>query len=143
MRSILLALLVSGCATATQQTAESEIQQAEARLAEALTRQDVAAIDRLWSDDFVFVAPSGKVFNKQQRLAGMKPLDPGAVPALINRNDRVVVHVYRDCAVATVLSSWRAPNAATGDQYQATHVWMKEHGRWRMVAAQVAQLKQP
>jgi hypothetical protein len=54
-----------------------------------------------------------------------------------------VIRVYGDTAVATVLSTWRAAEAATGDQYQATHVWVKQQGRWRMVAAHVAQLKKP
>jgi len=143
MKSLMLALLAAGCMATTQQSAESEIMKAEAQLADAFTRQDVTKIDQLWSDDFVFTAPNGKVFTKQQRLAGMKPLPPDATPTLINRNDQVVVRVYGNSAVATVLSSWRAANAATGDQYQATHVWVKQGGRWRMVAAQVAQRKQP
>ena len=73
----------------------------------------------------------------------MKPLAPDATPTLINRNDQVTVHVYGDTAVATVLSTWKAADTATGDQYQATHVWVKRQGRWQMVAAQVAQLKKP
>jgi len=143
MKSLMLALLAAGCVATTQQNAESEIMNAEAQLADAFTRQDVTKIDQLWSDDFVFTAPNGKVFTKQQRLAGMKPLPADATPTLINHNDQVVVRVYGNSAVATVLSSWQAANAATGDQYQATHFWVKQGGRWRMVAAQVAQRKQP
>ena len=143
MRMLMLAILAVGCVTASSKNAESEIKEAEAQLADAFTRQDVSTIDGLWSDDFVFTAPNGKVFTKQQRLAGMKPLPPDATPTLINANDQVVVRIYGDTAVATVLSTWRAADAATGDQYQATHVWVKRQGRWRMVAAQVAQLKKP
>jgi ketosteroid isomerase-like protein len=143
MKSLMLALLAAGCVATTQQNAQSEIMKAEAQLADAFTRQDVTKIDQLWGDDFVFIAPNGKVFTKQQRLAGMKPLPADATPTLINRNDQVVVRVYGNSAVATVLSSWQAANAATGDQYQATHFWVKQGGRWRMVAAQVAQRKQP
>jgi ketosteroid isomerase-like protein len=143
MRTLMLALLAVGCVSASNQNAESEIRQAEAQLADAFTRQDVTKIDGLWSDDFVFTFPSGKVYTKQQRLAGMKPLAPDAKPTLINSNDQVTVRVYGDTAVATVLSTWKAADAATGDQYQATHVWVKRQGRWRMVAAQVAQLKKP
>jgi ketosteroid isomerase-like protein len=143
MRKLILALLAAGCVTASNQNADSEIKQAEAQLADAFTRQDVARISDLWSDDFVFTFPSGKVFTKQQRLAGMKPLPPDATATLINRNDQVVVRVYGNTAVATVLSTWKAADAATGDQYQATHVWVKRQGRWQMVAAQVAQLKKP
>ena len=143
MRRLMPALLLIGCVTASNPNAESEIKRAEAELADAFTRQDVTRIDALWSDDFVFTFPSGKVFTKQQRLAGMKPLPPDAIPTLINTNDQVVVRVYGDAAVATVLSTWKAADAATGDQYQATHVWVKRQGRWQMVAAQVAQLKKP
>jgi ketosteroid isomerase-like protein len=140
---LILTVLAVGCVTASNQNAETEIQLAEAQLADAFTRQDVTRIDGLWSDDFIFTAPTGKVFTKQQRLAGMKPLPPDATPTLINRNDQVVVRIYGDTAVATVLSTWKAADAATGDQYQATHVWVKRQVRWRMVAAQVAQVKKP
>jgi ketosteroid isomerase-like protein len=143
MRMLMLAILAVGCVSASNQNAEKEIQVAETQLADAFTRQDVARISDLWSDDFIFTFPSGKVYTKQQRLAGMKPLAPDATPTLINHNDQVTVHVYGDTAVATVLSTWKAADAATGDQYQATHVWVKRQGRWRMVAAQVAQLKKP
>ena len=143
MRKLILAVLAVGCVTAAHQNAESEIRQAEAQLADAFTRQDVTIIDALWSDDFIFTAPNGKVFTKQQRLSGMKPLPPDATPTLINRNDQVVVRIYGDSAVAMVLSTWQMANASTGDQYQATHVWVKKQGRWQMVAAQVAQLKRP
>ena len=141
MRLLMVAFLFAGCTTAIQRNGEPEIMQAEAQLADAFTRQDVARIDQLWSDDFVFTAPTGKIFTKQQRLTGMKPLAPDATPTLINRNDQVVVHVYGDAALATVLSNWQTSNASTGDQYQATHVWVRQHGRWRMVAAQVVQRK--
>ena len=140
---MMLALLTAACASTTRQAAEAEIAAAEAQLAEAFTRQDVAVIDRLWSDDFIFTFPSGKLSTKQQRLAGMKPLPADAKPSLINQNDNVVIHVYGDCAVATVLSTWRQSDASAGDQFQATHVWMRQGGRWRMVAAQVAQVKKP
>jgi len=119
---MMLALLFVGCSAVTQQNPEAAIRDAEAQLAQAFTRQDVATIDRLWSDDFVFTAPTGKVFTKQQRLAGMKPIPAGTEPTLINRNDAVVVHVYGDTAVATVLSSWLTAGAPVSDQFQATHV---------------------
>src|SRR6266480_1697590 len=87
MRSMMLTLLLVGCSAVTQQNPETAIRDAEAQLAEAFTRQDVATIDRLWSDDFVFTAPTGKVFTKQQRVVGMKPIPAGTEPTLINRND--------------------------------------------------------
>jgi len=143
VRWMMLAVLTAACVSTPHPAAEAEIATAEAQLAEAFTRQDVAAIDRLWSDDFIFTFPSGKVFTKQQRLAGMKPLPADAKPSLINKNDSIVIHVYGDCAVAAVLSSWRPADASTGDQYQATHVWIRQSGHWRLVAAQVAQIKKP
>jgi ketosteroid isomerase-like protein len=143
MKRMMLALLLAGCSAATQQSSEAAIREAEGRLADAFTRQDVNAIDGLWSDDFVFTAPNGNVFTKQQRLTGMKPIPAGTKPTLINRNDSVVVRVYGNAAVATVLSSWQMTGASVSDQYQATHVWVKQRGRWRMVAAQVSQIKRP
>jgi ketosteroid isomerase-like protein len=61
---------------------------------------------------------------------------------LINRNEEVKVQLYGSSAVVTVRSRWvdKAGKQQSGD-YQATHVWVKQQGRWQLVAAHVSQVK--
>jgi Domain of unknown function (DUF4440) len=127
-------------ATRSTQNLEREIIELERQLSEALARQDASVLDRLWSETLVFTFPNGHISNKAQRLAAQKPsLDPNQ---LSNRNEEVKVHLYGNSAVVTVRSRW-VDKAGTqqGDPYQATHVWVKQQGRWQLVAAHVSQVK--
>jgi ketosteroid isomerase-like protein len=125
----------------SQRGVERQLIELERQLSDALVKEDAAVLDRLWSPDLVFTFPNGKVSNKAERLAGQKP-SAGSSQST-NTNDQVNVHVYGDTAVVTVLSTWKGKANAQeyADQYQATHVWVRQLGRWQLVAAHVSQLK--
>ena len=128
-------------ATPSTRSVERQLIELERQLSDALVRQDAAVLDRLWSNDLVFTFPNGKVSNKAQRLAGQKP---SAQPSeSTNSNDQVKVYLYGNTAVVTVLSTWKgkAGTQEYSDQYQTTHVWVKQQGRWQLVAAHVSQVK--
>jgi len=118
---------------------KQEIANAENELTEALFKADKDVLDRLWSDEFVFTNPVGKVSRKAQRLAALKPGAHSTIES--NHSDKIEVYPYNDgAAVATILSTWRTKtgNEEVVEQYQATHFWIKEQGRWRLVAAHVS-----
>ena len=120
---------------------EALLVELERQLSEDLAKEDAAVLNRLWSDDLVFTSPNGHMTNKTQRLAGQKPSAQSA--QLANINDEVKVRVYGNTAVVTVLSTWKgkAGTQEFSDQYQATHVWVKQRGRWQLVAAHVTPVK--
>ena len=126
--------------TRSTQNVEGELIELERQLSLALARQDASVLDRLWSQDLVFTFPNGQVSNKARRLAAQKPsVDPNQ---LTNRNEEVKVHLYGNSAVVTVRSRWLDKSGTQqGDLYQATHVWVKQQGRWQLVAAHVSQVK--
>jgi ketosteroid isomerase-like protein len=120
--------------------AEQELIGMERDLSEALVHFDTAALDRIWSDDFIFTAPNGRITTKAQRIAGVKSSakSPDS-SANSSNNDEIKVHLFENTAVVTVHSTW---NSKTNEQeyreqYQATHVWVKQQGRWQLVAAHV------
>lgn len=124
---------------------EQRLIELEKELSAALVRQDAVVLNRLWSDSLVFTFPDGGVSNKAERLASQKPSaqPTQADSEMSNDNEVVKVHLYGNTAVVTVLSTWRggANNHAYSTQFQATHVWVKEKGRWQLVAAHVSQIK--
>ena len=127
-------------ASRSTQNVEGELVELERQLSLALARQDASVLDRLWGEDLVFTFPNGQVSNKARRLAAQKP----SVDAnqLTNRNEEVKVHLYGNSAVVTVRSRWLDKEGTQqGDPYQATHVWVKQQGRWQLVAAHVSQVK--
>ena len=130
-------------AALSKRSVEAQLIELERQLSEALVREDAAVLDRLWSNDLVFTFPNGKVSNKAQRLAGQKPVAQASQSESRNTNDEVKVFLYGSTAVVTVLSTWsgKENNQAYSSQFQATHVWAKQEGRWQLVAAHVSPLK--
>jgi ketosteroid isomerase-like protein len=143
--ALLLVILVAAPAVAqsskSRQKVERELIALERQLSEALARQDASVLDRLWSETLVFTFPNGQISNKAQRLAAQKPAADSN--QLTNRNEEVKVYLYGNSAVVTVRSRWldQAGTKQLGDPYQATHVWVKQNGRWQLVAAHVSQVK--
>ena len=119
---------------------ESQLVELERQLSDALVKQDAVTLDRLWSRDLVFTFPSGTMSDKSKRIAAQKPSEASAVST--NINDLVKVYMYGKTAVVTVLSTWKgkAGTQEYSEQYQATHVWAKQQGRWQLVAAHVSQV---
>jgi hypothetical protein len=149
--SILLAMVAATAALAqseskaapSKQSAEVQLIELERQMSAALVKEDAAVLDRLWSNDLIFTFPNGKVSNKAQRLASQKPAAPSSQSESVTTNDEVKVYLYGNTAVVTVLSTWsgKENNQAYSSQFQATHVWAKQQGRWQLVAAHVSPVK--
>ncbi len=105
-------------------------------LAAALARNDVAALDRLHSDDFTLVNLSGAVISKAQRLA---PIKSGDLKYESFSYDEVNnIRRYGNMAVATARGTWKAQvSGQTHDQQaRVTFTLVKTQGHWRVIAAQ-------
>ena len=89
------ALLASG-QTNQNRRIEEEIRRLNAQEVEALMRNDVKMLGRIWSDDFVVTNPFNKFVNKQQVL-GMIESGNLAISSL----DRQIeyVRVYEDAVI--------------------------------------------
>jgi len=149
---IVLLTVVTACPVLAQtgrkamplgRSTERQLIELERQLSDALVREDARVLDRLWSNDLVFTFPNGKVSNKAQRLAGQKPAAQPLQSESKTINDEAKVYLYGNAAVVTVLSTWsgKENNEAYSSQFQATHVWVKQEGRWQLVAAHVSPLK--
>jgi ketosteroid isomerase-like protein len=155
MKHLLLSVLLTIVAAAStlaqseskaapaKRSVEGQLTELERQLSAALVREDAAVLDRLWSNDLIFTFPNGKVSNKAQRLAGQKPAAQPSQSESETSNDEVKVYLYGHTAVVTVLSTWsgKENNNAYSSQFQATHVWAKQQGRWQLVAAHVSPVK--
>jgi ketosteroid isomerase-like protein len=128
--------LAAGAAAASG--AEQELRAAEVQLATALSSVDVKQLSRLWADDFVSTMADGHVISGNNRLAALRAKKPESGTLLISSNAAVDVRAYGDWAVVLVTSSWLAAGKQVGAPYQATHVWAKREGRWRLVAAHIS-----
>lgn len=139
---ILTAAPVSVAATSESHSrANRQLLDAEAQLAAALISSDVERLSRIWAEDFVSTLADGHVVSRASRLASLRAQPPDAANKITSSNDRIEIQAYGHWAIVLVTSSWRVDGTTVGDPYQATHVWGKRNGVWRLVAAHISPVK--
>ena len=121
-------------------SSEREVREAIEKYKTALLRRDVAALEKIWADDYVFVNASGEVLTKQQRLANIK----SGATALdsINEDENLAVRVYQNSAVTTnrVTIKGQYSGQSVSGQYRSTMVWVKSSAGWQLVSNQLTGL---
>jgi hypothetical protein len=127
------AVLVSGWTD--KNSVEEEIRWLNAQEVEALLRNDVKTLERIWSDDLVVTNPLNKFVNKQQ-VVGL--IVSGTLAFTSYDRQIEYVRVYRDTAVVagseTVVWAGKMPNAGKTSHLRFTAVWMRQNGRWQQAA---------
>jgi ketosteroid isomerase-like protein len=100
---------------------------------QAQIHADAAALDRLYADDFIGVGPSGTVRTKPQVMADFTS---GTLKFQSITTDQVQVRVYGNVAVETGLSTMKGEDQgkAVPRDTRFTRVWVKQKGRWMLVA---------
>jgi len=109
---------------------------------DAESKKDIAALDRLLSDDFVFTAPTGAITDKKQFLEGVRNDAPEEGQTI--SYDDATARVYGRTAVVRYLLIVKGRDKNGKDyanRYRNTVVWVKQQGHWRMVAIHVSRLR--
>ena len=118
---------------------EQAVRQLLNELYAALGRNDAAALDRIYADDYTLVNEDGVLTTKAPRLASIKS---GELKFESVSFVDVNVRLYGNTAVAT----YRATNKVQfkgkeiGGAFRVTLTLVKNKGRWQVVAAQVARI---
>ena len=129
--------IVLGQEQSTSRDRRSSVEQAIRQLDNERIRAqigaDAVALDRIYADDFIGVGPSGTVRTKAQV---MSDFTSGALKFQSIVTDEVQVRVYENTAVETGLStlSGQENGKAVPRDTRFTRVWVKQEGRWRLVA---------
>jgi uncharacterized protein (TIGR02246 family) len=136
-----LALTATSVALGQKQSASSDerssveqaIRQLDNERIQAQIGADAVALDRIYADDFIGVGPSGTVRTKPQVIADFTS---GDLKFQSITTDEVQVRVYENTAVETGLSTMvgQDKGKAVPRDTRFTRVWIKQQGRWRLVA---------
>src|ERR1700740_2427560 len=112
---------------------EQAIRQLDNERIQAQIGADAVALDRIYADDFVGVGPSGTVRTKTQVITDFTS---GDLKFRSITTDEVQVRVYENTAVETGLSTMvgQDKGKAVPRDTRFTRVWVKQQGRWRLVA---------
>ena len=137
----ILALTPTGIVLGQQQSTsrdhrssvEQAIKQLDNERIRAQIGADAVALDRIYADDFIGVGPSGTVRTKAQVISDFTSGDLKFQSIV---TDEVQVHVYENTAVETGLStmSGQDKGKAVPRDTRFTRVWVRQEGRWRLVA---------
>jgi len=125
-----------------QQNSDSkrEVWEALENYETAFMKRDVAALEKIWADDSVFVNVSGVVLTKEQNLANIKS---GATELLtMIEEDGMTVRVYQNSAVTTTPITIKGQYGGqhVNGLYRSTLFWTKGPAGWQLVCDQLTAL---
>ena len=139
MRAILLVAtiialttsLVSGQSAKQNDSIEQEIRTLDLAHADAVLRGDLAALDKLWTEDFKVNSPFNEI-NKADRIR------TGAVTysLFVREPESILIHGNTIIVMGreTVIPKGNSPDAGKTINRRYTNIWMKRKGKWRLIA---------
>jgi uncharacterized protein DUF4440/zinc ribbon protein len=140
--------------------AEQEIMKLENELVEAGLRGDASAADRLLADDYFFLARDGVVHKNLKAallvrmksgesgvdlLARMKTVESDEPTPQAAKIDDTQIHIKGDTGVVMAHSTYKSRDAdgrVVEFPTRYLHVWARQGGRWRLVAASSTLIEQ-
>jgi uncharacterized protein (TIGR02246 family) len=114
---------------------EETVRQLEHESHEAFLRSDAEALAPMLAEDFVFIDPEGRLVGKAEWIAEMTK---GDVTYESFEIEDLRVRVYGDAAVTNgrVSVRTRSGRGTSTDRYCYTAMYVRQGGRWQVVAEQ-------
>ena len=128
--------------SSNKKSIEQELMQLQRAADEAEDKKDLAALDRILTDDYIFTAPGGAITDKKQLIAEVKNGEPDKGQTISYED--VKAHVYGKAAVVSYLLIVKGRDKDGKDytnRYRNTAVWVKQQGHWRMAAIHVTRIR--
>lgn len=112
---------------------EQTIRRLDDERIQAQIHADKVALDRIYADDFIGVGPSGTVRKKPQVISDFTS---GELKFQSITTDEVEIRVYGNTAVETGRSTMIGEDKGkpVPRDNRFTRVWVKQKGRWQLVA---------
>lgn len=134
-----IALLIASTSAFAQSKGDKSIEQELMRLhraeEEAETTRDIAALERLFNDDFIFIAANGAVYDKKKFLEEIKAdTSPPSDNKLEYENFNA--RVYGKTAMVNyvlVVSGKDKDKKDYVNRYRMSVMWLKQKGIWRII----------
>ena len=144
MKPMLLAVVVTFAITSlvfgqsAKQTGalETEIRRLDHAEAEGLLHKDVAALEKLWAEDFTVNNPRNGITNGRKEVVALihnGTIDYASfvreIETILFHGDTVIV-----MGLETIKPVGNAPFAGQTVRRRYTHFWMKRQGQWLLTA---------
>jgi len=136
---LISAFLISVSAVTAQsqnKNLEQEFMRLQRAEDDAEAKKDVAALDRLFNDDFIFVAANGSTSDKKKFLADVKANDePSSGPQEKLTYEDFKVRVYGKTAIVNYVlfvSGKDKDGKDFASRYRMSVLWVKQKKDWRI-----------
>jgi ketosteroid isomerase-like protein len=136
---LISAFLISVSAVTAQsqnKNLEQEFMRLQRAEDDAEAKKDVAALDRLFNDDFIFVAANGSTSDKKKFLADVKANDePSSGPQEKLTYEDFKVRVYGKTAIVNyvlLVSGKDKDGKDFASRYRMSVLWVKQKKDWRI-----------
>ncbi len=136
MRIFLITLMATAMAFAG---AEDDVKKAEQAWADAITKNDFAALDGVLADDLHYLHSTGLVDSKAAYIESMKS---GKQKYISVKYGQIKVRVYGSAAVvnADAMVAYTTDGKGGNNHLAFTHVFAKKGGKWQLVSHQSLRL---
>ena len=144
MRLILLAAvmtfavpsLVLGQSAKQNSALEREIRRLDAAEAEGLLHKDVAALEKLWAEDFTVNNPRNGITHGRKEVVAL--IRDGVIDysSFVREVETMLFHgdTVISMGLETIKPVGKAPFAGQTVRRRFTHFWMRRGGKWLLTA---------
>jgi ketosteroid isomerase-like protein len=131
MNKGLCTLLLLHCTYLHSYDAANEAAQADKVYRQAMNAREVVVLERLLTDDFLFIRRTGEIWDKKAFLESIKA---GKLVSDVQEK-HLRTRIYGDTAILTHMDSLRTRDAAMVEMI-ATRAFVKQRGFWKLASVQ-------
>jgi len=142
--AILAVTLQSSLGQSTKENGlEQAVKQQEALYADAVKRQDIAALQTILSEDFLATSSRGELRNRAMELDDLKPNQGYSIDDF--HIDDIRVRPFENTAIVMgrQILEVRYNKQPLTSLFRYTRVWVKRGDRWQILGQQLTALPQP
>ncbi len=116
-------------------TLTDEVRKQDERFMQAAIRADIATLESIMSDDYLFVSGMGQMLNKREHLEALRS---GDIKYESLTYDDVKVRAYGDTAILTghIIGEGSNAGRSISGAHFITRVYVNQGGRWVIVSGQ-------
>jgi ketosteroid isomerase-like protein len=121
---------------------EEELLKVEKGFVDAIAKNDLEAIERFVTDDWIIINADGGIIEKERFLEVIKS---GALTHEMMQSDDIRVRVYGNSAIVSALtrSNGKFMEQEFTTHERSTDVFVRHDGRWRCALTQLTRFTKP
>ena len=133
LAALALALIFSAHAQTTvkEQELVAEIKSIDQAELEAFLAKDIGALEKYWSEDFTVNAPNNKILKRKDVLDLLRN---GILDYESYERHVEVVLPHGDTVTVMGSETVKSRGKEQTVQRRATNIWMKQNGKWQLLA---------